>query len=147
MVSPTKATASNRNLSEENPSIAPPNTFLPNLSFLLTGPAAKRLNVGDNVGAAHTPITTNTTFLLSQLPALRAILTQLRPKLATLATATNPVGESNPKREERRQYIDSRTQLHLEKMGELGAAEVVRGRKVDEKEVQSLESVIGMLAK
>ncbi|KMP07198.1 hypothetical protein CISG_06829 [Coccidioides immitis RMSCC 3703] len=124
------------------------NPQLPNLSFLFTDPAAKQLNVGDDGGPSHTPITTNTTFILSQLPALQATLTQLRPKLVTLATPADQVGESDSKREERRQYIDSRTHLHLERIGKLVAGEgLPRGRTINEKEVQALENVVGMLTK
>ncbi|WEW54632.1 hypothetical protein PRK78_000052 [Emydomyces testavorans] len=147
MLSAPESPTSNQNQTEDHPSPGL-NSHLPNLSFLMDDPSAKRLNVGDNIGPSHTPITTNTTFLLSQLPALRAILTQLRPKLATLSTTADHVGESDAKREERRQYIDGRISLYLERTGELGAGQgVVRGRRVDVKEVQALESVVGMLAK
>lgn len=144
MISSTSITASQ----QTNSSLTPPSATLPNLSFLFSDPVAKRLNVGDNATAAVTPITTNTTFILSQLPALRAVLTQLRPKLMTLSAASTQTGEPDPKREERRQYIDSRIRLHLERSGELGNSEgVLRDRRIDEKEVQALESVIGMLEK
>lgn len=123
-------------------------TNLPNLSFLLNDPIAKRLNVGDGDAPNHTPLTTNTTFILSQLPALRALLEDLRPKLAGLSQ--NPLQtEQDPKREERTEYIDSRTRLHLERTGELGGSAgeghgVVKGRRVDGEEVKALESVAGM---
>ena len=121
-------------------------TDLPNLSFLLNDPIAKRLNVGDEAAAPnHTPLTTNTTFILSQLPALRALLVDLRPKLAALSQRE----VTDPKRDERKEYIDSRTRLHLERAGELGGSAgeghgVVKGRRVDGKEVKAVEDVAGM---
>ena len=124
-------------------------TQLPNLSFLLTDPTAKRLNVGsENAAASHTPLTTNTTFILSQLPALKALLEQLRPKLTTLSKSAENI-EIDQKRAERLEYIDSRTKLHLERNGELGGSAgeghgVIKGRRVDGEEVKALESVVGM---
>jgi kinetochore protein Mis12/MTW1 len=125
-----------------------PDIQLPNLSFLFSSSAAKRLNIGDDVAPTHTPLTTNTRFILSQLPALRAMLTQLRPKLATLPTTADQM-DWDSKREERRQYIESRTRIHLERMGELGMGDgggIVKGRRIDGKEVHALESVVGMLS-
>ena len=124
-----------------------PDEWLPNLSFLLPDPAAKRLNVGDDMGPSHTPLTTNTRFVLSQLPALRAMLAELRPKLATLPTSADRM-DWDSKREERRRYIESRTRMHLERTGEIGMGDgsgVVKGRKIDGEEVQALESVVNML--
>lgn len=56
------------------------------LSFLTSSPAARQLQVGvaADANSKHTPLTTNTTFILSQLPALQATLRQLRPRLETL---------------------------------------------------------------
>ena len=123
---------------------------LPNLSFLFTDPTAKRLNVGsDSSTPSHTPLTTNTTFILSQLPALKALLEQLRPKLASLPKAGEGTAVFDTKRAERNAYIDGRTRLHLERNGELGGAAgeghgVVKGRRVEREEVKALESVVEM---
>ncbi|PGG98194.1 hypothetical protein AJ80_09572 [Polytolypa hystricis UAMH7299] len=131
---------------------------LPDLSFLLTDPTAKHLSVGSNAaGPAHTPLTTHTTFILSQLPALRSLLTQLRAKLAKLPSSVEAM-DLDEKRLERREYIDGRTRLHLERSGEIGggngvggegergeAGGVVRGRKVGGEEVSALEGVVRML--
>jgi kinetochore protein Mis12/MTW1 len=127
-----------------------PSTDLPNLSFLLNDPIARRLSVGDtSAGPAHTPLTTHTTFILSQLPALRALLEQLRPKLASLSKQPEEPSEHDAKRRERQEYIDSRVKVHLERTGELGGSAgeghgVVKGRRIDSKEVNALESVVGM---
>ncbi|KAG5300437.1 Mis12 domain-containing protein [Histoplasma ohiense] len=121
----------------------------PDLSFLFADTTARRLRIGDTADPSHKPITTNTTFILSQLPALRAMLTQLRPKLSTLPRSAGEI-ELDPKREERRDYIESRTRMHLMRNGELGGAEdghgaVVAGRRVEAEEVRALEGVVEML--
>jgi kinetochore protein Mis12/MTW1 len=113
---------------------------LPNLSFLTSDPAAKMLKVGQNDS-----LTTNTTFILSQLPALRAVLERLRPKLNTLPKTALVDSE---KRDERREYIDSRIRMHLERTGEPSmsdAGAVVAGRKVAGAESQALEAVARIL--
>ncbi|OJD19623.1 hypothetical protein AJ78_00480 [Emergomyces pasteurianus Ep9510] len=126
-----------------------PTADAPDLSFLLTDPTARHLRIGDVADPSHNPITTNTTFILSQLPALRAMLAQLRPKLATLPRSMEEM-ELDPRREERREYIEGRTWMHLVRNGELGGAGnghgvVVAGRRIEGKEVQALEGVVGML--
>ncbi|PGG96283.1 hypothetical protein AJ79_09655 [Helicocarpus griseus UAMH5409] len=125
-----------------------PTPDAPSLSFLLTNPAARRLRIGDAADPSHKPITTNTTFILSQLPALRAVLTQLRPKLSTLPQSAERM-ELDPKREERREYIERRTRMHLERNGEVGSAGgqgfVVAGRRVGGEEARALEGIMGML--
>ncbi|KAL1989666.1 hypothetical protein VTN49DRAFT_6863 [Thermomyces lanuginosus] len=113
------------------------------LSFLTNDPAAKMLNVGGG-----NALTTNTTFILSQLPALRAMVAQLRPKLQTLPTV-NAIGNSEEsiRRNERRAYIESRVRMHLERSGRaLGeAAGVGTGRRVSKSEVEALETVSNLL--
>ncbi|EAW07195.1 MIND complex subunit MTW1 [Aspergillus clavatus NRRL 1] len=122
------------------------------LSFLTTSPAAQQLRVGVDAGinSKHQPLTTNTTFIISQIPALQAMLKQLRPKLASLP---KPAGaaESEAKADERREYIESRIRLHLERTGQLPAGNngspIIVGRKIDMTEAQALESITGMLTK
>lgn len=109
----------------------------PNLAFLTTTPSAQALNVGT---ASQPPLTTNTTFALSQLPALRAVLQSLRPKMNALAS--NKV-RLDPKMEERRAYIEGRTRVHLERNGEIGG-EIggMEGRRVERGEVEALERIV-----
>lgn len=107
---------------------------LPNLSFLTSGSAASTLRVGQNKS-----LTTNTDFVLSQLPALHAATQKLRAKLTSLSTTTIP---SNLKRDERREYIDSRIKLHLERSGGTalgGGQAVISGRKISGAEAHALE--------
>ncbi|OJZ89621.1 hypothetical protein ASPFODRAFT_127517 [Aspergillus luchuensis CBS 106.47] len=120
------------------------------LSFLTSSPAAQQLRVGAATGSntQHTPITTNATFILSQLPALQALLKELRPKLATLPQSGDKL-DTEPKADARREYIESRVRLHLERAGQLAVGSdnttVVAGRKIDIAEAQALEAVTGML--
>ena len=120
------------------------------LSFLTATPAAQQLRVGAASGAniPHTPLTTNTTFILSQLPALQMMLKQLRPKLASLPKASE-AAEKDTKRDERKEYIESRIKLHLERAGQLALGTngdpVVAGRRIDISEAHALEAVTSML--
>ncbi|OKL56035.1 hypothetical protein UA08_08712 [Talaromyces atroroseus] len=113
---------------------------LPNLSFLTSHPTASMLRVGQN-----NSLTTNTDFVLSQLPALHAVTEKLRAKLSTLP---NTIPAGTKKRNERQEYIDSRIKIHLERAGEpvLGDGNtVIAGRKISSAEAQALEAVGGIL--
>ncbi|CAI7641884.1 unnamed protein product [Penicillium bialowiezense] len=120
------------------------------LSFLTSSPAARQLRVGVDAGpnAKPTPLTTHTTFILSQLPALQATLEQLRPKLAALPDSMIPM-EAKSKRNERKEYIEGRIRLHLERAGQLATGDdgnpVVAGRRIDIREAHALESVANLL--
>ncbi|EEA26444.1 hypothetical protein TMatcc_005285 [Talaromyces marneffei ATCC 18224] len=119
-----------------------PATTLPNLSFLTSGPAATTLRVGQN-----NSLTTNTDFVLSQLPALHAATQKLRAKLLTLSTTT-AVSSNATKRDERREYIDSRIRLHLERSGEPAFGDgqaAIAGRKISGAEAQALEAAGNIL--
>lgn len=121
------------------------------LSFLTASPAARQLRVGVDAGSRvkHAPLTTNTAFILSQLPALQSTLTQLRPKLAALPGSLKPM-ETKTKRDERKEYIESRIRLHLERAGQLAISDdgaVVAGRRIDISEAHALENVASMLAR
>lgn len=120
------------------------------LSFLTSSPAARQLRVGVDAGSntQHTPLTTNTNFILSQLPTLQMTLEALRPKLASLSTSANK-SDVKSKRDERQEYIESRIRLHLERAGQLAIGDdgnpVVAGRRIDISEAQALENVANML--
>ncbi|KAM5435410.1 hypothetical protein McanMca71_005316 [Microsporum canis] len=127
------------------PSTSEAEVQFPNLSFLLSDPRAKKLRMGDGgAGPSHTPLTTTTNFILSQLPALRAVLVQLRPKVQTLPKSVNEM-DLDQKKGERREYINSRAKLHLERTGGSSEGEqghgIVRGKRVNAEDVQALESV------
>lgn len=120
------------------------------LSFLTSSPAARQLRVGVDAGnnTKHTPLTTHTTFILSQLPVLQSTLENLRPKLASLPQSLEQM-EVKSKRDDRKAYIESRIRLHLERTGQLAMGDdgnsVVAGRRIDISEAQVLENVANML--
>lgn len=119
----------------------------------LRGVVGKSMGSTDNLSflAAATPLgqetlTTNTNFALSQLPALRALLSELRPKLAALSEAKGILQAETAKDElrgERREYIEQRTRSHLERNGQNAGDDsaMVSGKRVDPEEVQALERV------
>ena len=111
-------------------------------------------NFGAFTGNGHTgnnrqPLTTHTNFTLSQLPALRAIVAELRPKLAKAhATSLGVESAKDERREERRDYIEQRTKAHLEKNTHLPSddAAALSGKSMDLDEVEALEKVAGVFA-
>jgi kinetochore protein Mis12/MTW1 len=114
------------------------------LSFLTNSAAAETLKVTANPDQRS--LTTNTNFVVSQLPALRGLLAELRPRLAALKDSRMGVDMDCAKdelREERRGYIEQRTRSHLERNGlNLGEnSTLVSGKRVDPEEVQALEKV------
>jgi kinetochore protein Mis12/MTW1 len=119
----------------------------PNLSFLNSSPSSRAFNISTEQPMQR-PLTTNTTFTLSQLPALRALLAELRPKIASLQSAELGFNSArDERRQERRDYIEQRTRMHLDRnrraYGDNNVS--VNGRKVDTEEVEALEVSKGIL--
>ncbi|KAJ9206475.1 hypothetical protein DTO164E3_716 [Paecilomyces variotii] len=141
----TKQAASSADSQDSRPTRDP---NLPDLSFLTSDPAATQLKVGSGAeSGTSNHLTTHATFILSQLPALRNMLNQLRPRLATLPKSADDM-ELDSRKAERRAYIESRIRLHLERAGELAMDEgniVLAGRKIRANEAQAVENVMGML--
>ena len=107
---------------------------LPNLSFLSTS----------NTGSGQQPLTAETNFAMSQLPALRSIVAELRPKLAQLhASKFTNNSAKDERREDRRDYIEQRTRAHLEKHGLHNGDDAMSltGRNIDLDEIDALEKV------
>lgn len=108
---------------------------LPNLAFL-TDSASRQTSSGQQ------PLTTNTTFTLSQLPALKVVLTDLKSKLTTLKDVQLGFDTAqDERREERREYIEQRTRSHLERNGHSTAASSgpLSSKRTDAAEVEALE--------
>lgn len=107
-------------------------------SFLTTTNAAITLGVGTQ----QKPLTTNVSFTLSQLPALRSLLSELRPKLTTLSTTT---ARESDKSRERRSFVDGQVRRGLERRGWVGEWDMgegdVPGRRIGADELRSLEGV------
>ncbi|KAH6681812.1 Mis12 protein-domain-containing protein [Halenospora varia] len=116
-------------------------------------------NKGDLTGDVSHPVTTTASFTLSQLPALKALLNNLGPRLDKLANGKGGEGlvgeEEKSWRRQRAEFIEKETRKHLENVRglELGEMGEVRdgewqggGRKPDKKEVEDLERVVGMIS-
>jgi kinetochore protein Mis12/MTW1 len=88
-----------------------------------------------------TPLETNTSFTLAQLPALKALLHDLRPKLAGLGGDAG--AKESEQARERRTYIENQTRKVLEKRGvEIDNELVELGRRVPPEELAALESIV-----
>ncbi|OAL39035.1 hypothetical protein AYO20_01786 [Fonsecaea nubica] len=112
------------------------------LSFLMNGASGQTLNVTQHPDSRR--LTTNTKFAVSQLPALKSLLAELRPKLALLKDTDKNISSAKDElKEERRGYIEQRTRSHLERHGEASGEDstVLSGKRVDREEVQALENV------
>jgi kinetochore protein Mis12/MTW1 len=111
-----------------------------NMAFLTQSAGSTTLNVSANGQA----FTTNTTFVMSQLPALKALLAELRPRLAALKNADIGINSAKDEnRQERREYIEQRTKTHIERNGGAMAdnAAALPGKPLDTEEMQALEKV------
>ena len=115
--------------------------------------------------SAATPLSTTTAFALSQLPAMRSLLADLRPALKTLSSplvstirdpnlAASGASAGESWRRERLEYVEAQTRrLHENVRGlELGPQGAVRdgewqeeGRRVGRWEVEALEKVVGLV--
>ena len=118
----------------------------PKYSFLTNSASAQAYNIS-TAPSRHQLITTHTTFALSQLPALRAVLADLRPRLAALPGVQLSSGSAkDERRDERREYIEQGTKTQLDRNG-YAAPGVIRagtGRRVEQEEVKALETVSSM---
>ncbi|KAL2074705.1 hypothetical protein VTL71DRAFT_8484 [Oculimacula yallundae] len=113
---------------------------------------------GELMGDVQHPVTTTTEFTISQLPALKSLLENLRPRLGELANGGGSEGlvgeEEKSWRRERLEFVEKETRRHLENVRglELGDMGEVRdgewqgeGRKLGKGEVEDLERVVGMV--
>jgi len=120
-----------------------PATSQHDFSFLTSTTSAKALNVS-TTSFVQQPITTNTNFALSQLPALQALLADLRPRLASLQSSTTGIDSVRAeRREERREYIEQRAKLHLERHPEASSVDgsAVAGKRVQPEEVEGADTL------
>ena len=115
-------------------------------------------NKGDLKGDVSHPISTTTSFALSQLPALKALLHNLKPRLDELANDGGKEGligeEEKSWKRERLEFVEKEARRHLENVRglELGEMGEVRdgewqgeGRKLGKGEVEDLERVVGLV--
>ena len=109
-----------------------------NLAFLTQSPAARNLEVS----ATGQSLTTTSTFTASQLPALKAVLAELRPKLSALKELGTGVGTAKAElQQERRDYIEQRTRAHIDRYGGSNAddAAALPAKSLDADEIQAME--------
>ncbi|ETN46861.1 uncharacterized protein HMPREF1541_01050 [Cyphellophora europaea CBS 101466] len=110
------------------------------LAFLTQSAGAQAMHVTSDGQS----LTTNATFTMSQLPALRMLLAELRPKLAMLKDLSTGLGTAKAElQQERRDYIEQRTRAHIERHGRTDAddAAALSGRPLDADEIQAMEKV------
>lgn len=110
-------------------------------------------------GDKEKPVTTSTSFVVSQLPALRSMLEDLGPRLDALDAANSKgddgmVGEEEKSfRRERAEFVETRTRRHLENVRGLELGEMGDVRDGDwqgegslgKGEVEGLERIVGAL--
>ncbi|KAI9842696.1 MAG: hypothetical protein M1837_006981 [Sclerophora amabilis] len=139
-------------------------------AFLTSNPSAPAISVhppsADTSTAAQqkqAPLTTTTSFALSQLPSLRALLSTLRPKLVSWSSGGVPSSRTtstsryphDSNSDVRTAYVEGQVKRHLVstrglELDEQGAPREgegagAYGRKIDSNEVEDLERVVGML--
>lgn len=119
-------------------------------------PISASANLSASTSQQHkpAPLSTNTSFTLSQLPSLRALLAELRPKIATLP-ATDAGASQSRFTKERSEYVEAQTLRILEHEGvdlnELGeqhdgvTGSSIGGRRIGREEVEALERIVGAL--
>ena len=117
----------------------PEDTSQPHLSFLSS-------TVLQQSFSGQQALTTNTKFAMSQLPALKTTLFDLRARLATLGNVHLTMDSAKDElKEERRQYIEQRTRSHLERNGKFIAdSGPLSGKSTDSSEIEALEKAASM---
>lgn len=96
-------------------------TQLGALSFLAHNKSASQLGFPSTSGTSTenraSPLTTNVAFALSQLPALRSLLAQLRPQLHTLNGIADIPATEDDLAKERRHYVETQSRRAMERQG------------------------------
>lgn len=120
-------------------------THTPSVQALGMSPISTFTLPANNAQSKSRRLTTNTSFTLSQLPALKALLAELRPKLASVLDMSVAAPESAAARE-RRLYLENQTRRALERsgvaIGEGGGSAEGPGRRVGSEELAALEGIV-----
>ncbi|KAG9738851.1 hypothetical protein KCU73_g9627, partial [Aureobasidium melanogenum] len=114
-------------------------------SFLTNNSSAKALGVGSEKHANS--LAQNTSFVYSQIPALREIVSTLRSHLATLP-ANNMAATVDQSTEARHAYIESQTRRALDRAGVDAAATPDTeslGRRMGGEETRALEDIVAAM--
>ncbi|KAL8917228.1 MAG: hypothetical protein Q9208_008067 [Pyrenodesmia sp. 3 TL-2023] len=120
----------------------------PSLAFLTTHPSATIFGLSlTQTSDAKFPLSENAQLFISQLPALRQALEELKPRLKTLPEKIGDV-DWESRREERRVYIEGRVRKVVGATGGAGGdGDVMKGVRVGREEVRDLEGVVGGIAR
>ncbi|KAL8972700.1 MAG: hypothetical protein Q9197_002660 [Variospora fuerteventurae] len=138
--------SSSQSTSRVSPELA---TINPSLAFLTSHPSANALNLSLAKSAktsTESPLTNQAQFFISQLPALRQVLSELKPRLKSLPEKMGDV-DWESRREERRAYIEGRVRKVVEGIGAGGDGGEMKGIRVGREEVSDLEGVVGGIAR
>jgi len=108
-------------------------------SFLTSAPSAGTLGIS-TTGTPHQPLAQNTRFAMSQLPALRVMLQELRPYVSEV-----PRAERSEAAETRDQYVDAQSRKAMGRR--LAGTDLVGGapdlgRRIEPAEVRALEAMV-----
>ena len=129
-------------------------------AFLTHTPAAQDLGLNVALQSSTTAemtcpvkansLSTNTEFALTQLPALQALLSELRPKIAALSQDIGAGVRESETQRERRSYVESQTKKVLERRGiSIGEGDGVEqlGRRIGSEELMALEGIVDGLVR
>ncbi|CAC9891879.1 unnamed protein product, partial [Aureobasidium pullulans] len=118
----------------------------PSFSFLTNAPSASALGVGSEKHANS--LAQNTSFVYSQVPALRGIVAALRTHLATLPVK-NMAATVDQSTEARHAYIESQTRRALDRAGVDASVTPDTesfGRRMGGDETRALEGIVAAMA-
>ena len=112
------------------------------LAFLTSSPHTSKNPSGQ-------PLNQNVQYALSQLPALRQHLAQLKQSLQTLPNARHTEEDEDSVEAKRRHYIDSQSRRALERKGiepeNPASVAAGAGRRIGREEVEGIEAVVQAL--
>ncbi|KAK4545207.1 hypothetical protein LTR36_003386 [Oleoguttula mirabilis] len=99
--------------------------------------------------ASSKPLTQNVHYALTQLPALRELVAQLKDSLHALPNARHTHEDDDSREAKRRRYLDSQSHRALQRKG-IDAATAAKtaaitGRKVGRDELEGMEAVVQAL--
>jgi len=114
-------------------------------SFLSNGVAAEQLGIRHTPesGAETGPLEETVSFALQSLPALRELVSELRPQLEQLSSLTEKPVADNEVARARREYVESQSRRAVERQGlgvDNGALDSF-GKLVSVEELASLEAM------
>ena len=147
---------SSSTIKSESPPLPGANRFSsPNdaFSFLTRMPSADALGVLPIAKSTSDPnppgpIEVNTSFTISQLPALRSLLAELRPRLLAANSATSGSASESVRERDRKLYLEKQTQkvLGRRRVAVADGMSSTIGRKIMPEETTALESIVQSLA-